>query len=429
MIAIIFVVLLIGIIIGLPIASAIGVAALAGNYVFGMDLPFSMFANRCFAGIDSFSIMAIPFFILAGELMGSAGITKKVLDMCEALLGHLKAGLSYVSCLSAMIMASISGNGTASAAALGSTLIPEMKRRGYGQEFSVALVSCANVVGPIIPPSNLMILFSFFTGASIIRLFVGGVLPGILIGVSLMILGAIICRKKGYAQEAKKFDIRHVLITLKSTWYALLVPIFLFVSIVAGWCTATESGAIVSFVSLIMGLILKTIRSWKDILDALKRAASSTCVIFSLLSLSGFFSTILVRAQFTKIVENVLTGITSSGTIAMILISLFVFILGMFVDTTAMITMLSVPFATVVLGMGGDITHLGVLMAYICMVGAVTPPVGGLLFVTAAIGKTTLTKVIPMLLPMFILLVVIGIVMVIFPQLTLFLPNLLLGAV
>lgn len=424
----IFLILIAGILLGLPIASAIGASAVLTNCIFHMELPMSTIAARCFSGIDNFSLMAIPFFILAGELMSTSGITRKVLDLAEALVGHLKGGLTYVNCIAAMLMASISGSGTASAAALGSTLIPDMERRGYGREYAVALTSCANVVGPIIPPSNLMILFSYYTGASIIKLFMGGIVPGILIGVSLMIVGSLICRKEGYRQEARKFSITKFLTTLKNTWVALLVPVFLFVSIITGLCTPTESGAIVCVLSLLLGIVTRAIRSWRDVFGALKRAASSTCMIFTLLAVSGIFSTVLIRTKFTDTVVRLLGNITSSGTVTLLLISAFIFVLGMFVDTLPMITMFSVPFAACAAAAGIDLVHLGVLMSYLCMVGAVTPPVGALLFVTCTIGNTTITKVIRMLIPMFVTLVIVAVILILIPDITLFLPDLLFAA-
>ena len=424
----IFVILLALILIGVPVAAAIGLASVAAIFIFGLGLPLTTIAARVFAGVDSFTLMAIPFFIFAGEMMNQAGITRRVLDIADALVGSLKGGLTYVNCLAAMMMASISGSGTACAAALGVSLIPDMEKRGYSKEYAVALTSCANVVGPIIPPSTLFILFAYYTGASVIRLFAGGVLPGIIIGVSLMAVGTVICRKKGYRQEAQPFSIKKVLLALKTGWIAILVPLFLFLSIVLGWSTATEAGAVVCAVSLILGVIFRGITSFKDVIEVTKRSAASTCTIFTLLALSGIFSNVLVRAHFTEIVSNILTSITTNPTGIMVAIVIFIFVLGMFVDVTPMITMFASTFALVAVQAGAEITHFGVVFVIICMIGAVTPPVGGILFVTTAIGKIPMTKIVPMLIPMLIVLFVVALVIIFFPPLVNFIPDLILGA-
>lgn len=424
----IFVILLGLIMFGVPVAVAIGLSSVAAITIFDLNLPLTTVAARCFSGVDSFTLMAIPFFVFAGELMNKAGITKRVLDIADALVGSLKGGLTYVNCLAAMMMASISGSGTACAAALGVSLIPDMEKRGYSKEYAVSLTSCANVVGPIIPPSTLFILFAYYTGASVIRLFVGGILPGVCIGVGLMAVGSVICRKKGYRQEAQPFSLRKLGAALRTGWVAVLVPVFLFLSIVCGWSTATEAGAVVCAISLILGIAFRAITSWKDLMEVTKNAASSTCTIFTLLALSGIFSSVLVRAHFTDIVSEILTSISSSNIGLLIAIVVFIFVLGMFVDVTPMITMFAAPFAVCATAAGVDLTHFGVVFVLICMVGAVTPPVGGILFVTTTIGRIPMTRIVKMLLPMLAWLFALTILVIVFPPFVTFVPNLLFGA-
>ena len=424
----IFIILLAMILLGVPVAVSIGLSSVAAITIFQLKLPLTTIAARCFSGIDSYTLMAIPFFVFAGEMMNKAGITKRVLDIADALVGSLKGGLTYVNCLAAMMMASISGSGTACAAALGVSLIPDMEKRGYSKEYAVALTSCANVVGPIIPPSTLFILFAYYTGASVIRLFVGGVLPGICIGLGLMLVGSMICRRKGYRQEAQPFSFKKLGNAFKTGWIAVLVPVFLFLSIVCGWSTPTEAGAIVCALSLILGIMFKAITSWKDLIDVTKHAAASTCTIFTLLALSGIFSSVLVRARFTDIVSGILTSISSTNFGLMVAIVAFIFVLGMFVDVTPMITMFAAPFAVCATGAGVNLTHFGVVFVLICMVGAVTPPVGGILFVTTTIGQIPMTRIVKMLIPMLIWLFVFTVLIIVFPSIVTFLPNLLFGA-
>ena len=415
---VIFAILLALIFIGVPVCAAIGLASVAGIYIFDLNLPLSTIASRCFAGIDSFTLMAIPFFVFAGELMNKSGITKRVLDLADAFVGSLKGGMVYVNCLAAAMMASISGSGTACAAALGVSLIPDMERRGYSKEFAVSLTSCANVVGPIIPPSTLFILFAYYTGASVIRLFTGGLVPGIIITVSLMAVGRVISVKKGFHQDAEKFSWKKVGTALKNGWYAILVPVFLFVSIIAGWSTASEAGAVVCVISLIIGILNKSIRSIDDIIDVAKSGVTSTCTIFA---------SILVRAHFTQIVSGILSSIATSSTGTMVAIVVFIFVLGMFVDVTPMITMFALTFATCAMAAGANLIHFGVVFVIICMVGAVTPPVGGILFVTTTIGQIPMTKIVKELIPFLAVLFAVTILVIFIPGVVTALPNLLFG--
>ena len=419
--------LLLLILCGIPIAGAIGLTSLITIAVFNLGLPISTLASRYFFGLDSFALMAIPFFIFAGELMNASGITKRVLDIAEAFVGWLKGGMTYVNCLAAMMMATISGSGSACAAALGVSLIPDMESRGYSREYSVALTSCANVVGPIIPPSSMFILYAYYTDASIIKLFFGGVIPGVITGLALMVVGTAICRVKGYRQEKREFSVKKCLMVMKKGWSAILVPMGLFLAIVTGTCTATEAGALVCVVSLLLGIAYRGITSWKDVLGCAKRAAASTCVIWTLLAVSGLFTNVLVRARFSDIVSAALISITTTPYVMLIIIVAFIFILGMFVDVTPMILMFGIPFSTCAISVGVDPTHFGMLFVFICMVGAVTPPVGSILFITTTIGKTSMVKVTPVLIPLLFTLLAVAICVIFVPSTVTFLPDLLFG--
>ena len=423
----IFVILLVLIVIGVPVAGCIGLASIATIYIFKLGVPLTMVAAKTFSGVDSFSLMAIPFFVLAGELMNKAGITKRILDIAEALVGSLKGGLTYVNVLAAMMMASISGSGTACAAMLGKTLIPDMEERGYSKEYAVALTSCANVVGPIIPPSTLFILYGYYTNTSVANLFMGGVIPGIAIGIGLMIMGRFVCKAKGYRQEVEPFSLRKLGGALYRGWAARCIPVFIFVAIVFGWTTASEAGALTCVVSLILGICYKSIRSWKDIMEVTKSAAHSTCTIFTLLALSGIFANVLVRAHFQEVIEEILFSIAHTPTTILLAIIAFIFILGMFVDVTPMVIMFSATFAGIAASVGIGAVHFGVLFTLICMIGAVTPPVGGILFVTTTIGNISMTKITPMLIPFICVLLVVTVLLIAFPGMVTFIPALLFG--
>lgn len=421
----VFVVLFAFILLGVPVAMCIGIAGISGVYIFDINMSFSTIASKFFSGINSYTLLAIPFFIFAGEIMNKAGITKRVLDLADALVGSLKGGLTYVSVVAAMFMATISGSGSACAAALGTSLIPDMEKRGYSREYAVALTTCANVVGPIIPPSSVFILYAFYTGESVIKLFMGGVIPGVCICVALMIVGRIICTVKGYRDTPEKFSWKKVWKALANGWVAVFVPMILFISIILGWCTATEAGALVCLLSLIIGIAYGSIRSFKDVLEIAKSSARSTCIIYALLAFSGIFATILVRAHFTELISALLLSVGGSKTGIMLIIVAFMFLLGMFVDVTPMTTMFALSFSTVAVSVGIDPIHFGVLFVVIVMVGALTPPVGSILFVATTIGNISMTKVIPLLLPLLLTVVAITVLLIFIPQLSTFLPTLL----
>lgn len=420
----IFVILLVLIFLGIPVAFAIGLTGILGVWIFGLGIDMATMTSKIFWAINSYPLMAIPFFVFAGEIMNKSGITKRVLDVADAFLGHLKGGMTYVNCLAAMMMAAISGSGTACAASLGVTLIPDMEKRGYSKEYAIALTSCANVVGPIIPPSTLMILYAFYTDNSIVKLFMGGVVPGILIGISLMIVGRFICVRKGFRQATTKFSWRKVGRAIATGWTAVLIPLFLFLSIILGWATATEAGALVCLISLIVGVCYRSIRSVKDLFEVALNAARSTGIIYALLAFSGIFSAVLVRARFTQSVAGIIDSITTNPHLTVLIIILFIFVMGMFIDVTPMVTMFSLTFATVAANVGLDPIHFGVLFVIICMIGAVTPPVGGILFVTCTIGNTSMSKITPQLLPFLATLLAVTILTIFVPELVTWLPSL-----
>jgi tripartite ATP-independent transporter DctM subunit len=421
----IFCILMLLLFLGIPIAFAIGLASLASVFMFGIDIKLTLIPGQMFSGLDSFALMAVPFFVMAGEVMNKAGITYKIIDLCDSIVGHLKGGLTYVNILAAMIMAGISGSGTADAAALGTTLIPNMEEKGYPLEFAVALTAAANTVGPIIPPSTLFILYGYYTSTSISALFLGGILPGVIIGLSMMVLSYFICKAKGYRQENNKFNLKRLLKAVEVGGVACLIPVFIVVSITTGFCTATEAGVLIVAVSFALGYIYKSIRTWKEVYEVLHRSLINTAVIFAMLATSGIFANILARARFQQIVILAVGGLINSSTLLMFAIVIFVLILGMFVDVAPMVIMFSAAFCGVAVKAGMDPVAFGVTFVIACMLGSITPPVGCLLFITTQIAKISMTRVIKPIFPYIVLYFGIVILLVLFPKITTLIPSLL----
>jgi len=423
----IFGILIALILVGVPIAVSIGLASLAIILIFDLGVPLTLLPAQTFSGIDSFPLMAIAFFIFAGEIMSKVGITQRILDLADALVGFLKGGLTYVNALAAIMMATISGSGAANAAALGVTLIPDMAKRGYSKEYAICLTSCANVTGAIIPPSTVLILFAYYTHLSVARLFMGGVVPGLIIGIAAMVVGQIICKRKGFRQEKQPFSSSKLWTAFKKSWIALLIPAFIFCAIVFGWSTASEAGAVASVISLVYGIANRSIRSVGNIVEVARRAAHSTCTIFAMLAISGIFANVLVRAHFQRLIVGIMSAITDSAIGTMFIVALFIFIIGLFVDVTPMIIMFAAPFTAVALNAGVDHVHFGLVFVMICMVSAVTPPVGGFLFITTSIAKVPITQIIPQLIPFVATLLIVISIVILFPPLVTALPNLLFG--
>lgn len=424
MMIVIFGVLIAMILMGVPIAFSIAISSLVTIFFFDLGVPMTVFAAKCYSGMDSFTLMAIPFFIFAGNLMNKAGLTLRIVDFAQALVGALKGGLTYVNVVAAMLMAGISGSGTADAAALTTIMVPAMEKKGYSRSFAVALTSAANTVGPIIPPSTLFILFSFYTNVSIAKLFLGGILPGILMGGVVMVVGRYICVKKKLSQGREGFSLRKLWTTFRKALAALLAPVLIMVAILGGFATASEVGVLVCAFAIILGLIYRTIRSFKDIFEVVLETLQSTVVVFALLSFSGIFANLLVRSQFQKSITELLLAIADTPITIMFVIALFLLILGMFIDATPLIIMFSAAFYSVAVAFGIDPVAFGVIFIVVNMLGTITPPVGGLLFVACSAGKIKITEVIPNLLPLLAGLVIIVAILIIFPAIITFIPNL-----
>ncbi|MFZ4451246.1 TRAP transporter large permease [Salibacterium aidingense] len=412
---------------GIPVAVCIGLAALTTMIAADMGIPFSLVPNQLFSGMNSFTLMAIPFFILAGEMMNRAGLTIRILNLAEAIVGHIRGGLAHVNILASMLMAGVSGSGAADTAAVGSAMIPTMQEKGFKSNFAVVVTATSSTVGPIIPPSVLFILYGFLTNASVGKLFLGGVFPGILMGLGLMITSYIICLKEGYEKSHEKFESRRLWRTGKEGVAALLIPIVIVGSISTGVATATESGVIAVLIALILGLAFRTLTKKGVLRDAVVNSTYTTSIIFLILATSAIFSNILVRSQFQLFVIDTLESITSSPTVSILLIILFIFIMGMFVDVTPILIMFAAPLSEVGTQLGFDPTFFGVIMVIAAMIGSVTPPVGGLLLISTSIGQIPISDTFKILIPFVVTLIIILLIVTFIPQLVTFLPNAIMG--
>lgn len=405
----------------MPLSIAIGASSLLS--IFASGIPGILLPQQTFAQLNSFSLMAVPIFILAGEIMEHAGITKRIVRFASSLIGHFHAGLAQVSVLASMLMAGISGSAAADASALGSMLIPAMVDEGYDDDFAVAVLAAGNTIGPIIPPSIMMIIFGSMTGVSIGDMFIGGVVPGIMFGVSIMILIRFMSKKREFPRHDKA-KLKEVFAAFWGALGALVMPVIIVGGILTGFFTATESGVIAIVYALIYGLLRKTV-TWKDIPNILVAAAKSSVTPMFLIGIAAVMGWILARNDMPAAVGAMFGAITDSPIVLMVIIWAFYLFIGMFMeDTAAMIILVPIlfPLAT---SYGVDPVHFGVFTVVTLLIGCITPPVGMLLFVCSAIGKIKVSKVYKTIVPFVIVLAFIALLMAIFPGIVTTLPGMI----
>lgn len=405
----------------MPLSIAIGASSLLS--IFASGLPGILLPQQTFSQLNSFSLMAVPIFILAGEIMERAGITSRIVRLASALIGHVRAGLAQVSILASMLMAGISGSAAADASALGAMLIPSMVSEGYDDDFAVAVLAAGNTIGPIIPPSIMMIIFGSMTGVSIGAMFIGGVVPGILFGVGCMAVIWFMSRKRNFPKHARA-SIKEIFGAFWSALGALVMPFIIVGGILSGFFTATESGVIAIVYAIIYGLARKTVKI-KDIPSILIAAAKSSVTPMFLIGIAAVMGWILARNDMPAIVGSLFAAVTDSPVVLMIIIWAFYLFIGMFMeDTAAMIILVPIlfPLAT---SYGVDPVHFGVFTVVTLLIGCITPPVGMLLFVCSAIGKIKVSKVYKTILPFVIVLALVSLLMAIFPSIVTGLGSLL----
>ncbi|WP_339180152.1 TRAP transporter large permease [Oceanobacillus sp. FSL W7-1293] len=409
---------------GMPVAFAMGIASLAA-LIGTMDVPLLIVPQRLFASVNSFTLMAVPFFILAGYLMNSSGITKRLVNFARTLVGHLTGGLAQTNVLTSMFFAGISGSASADAAALGSTLIPAMKRDGYSASFSAAVTAASATIGPIIPPSIVLVIYGSMTELSIGELFVAGIIPGVLIGIAQMVIVYIYAKKRNYKSE-NKVPFSEVIQKLKEAFWALIAPIVILGGILSGIFTATEAGVIACVYCFIIGaFVYKEIRI-KDIRKIFLDATVMTSVPIIILGVASIFGWILANQQFSSTIVNWISNVTSNPNIILLIVILLLLLVGLFIEAMAAMIIFIPVLTPLVTTFGWDPIHFGLIFVVTMLIGTVTPPVGIQLYIAASIAKVRVSKINEIwafVLAMIIILLLIAYI----PPLTIFLPNLLLS--
>ena len=410
--------------IGTPVAWSIAISSMLTMLVSIPYLPaFTTVSQRIAAGLDSFALLAIPFFVLSGELMNRGGIAKRLIAFAKTLVGAFPGGLALINIISAMLMGAIAGSALASASAMGSMLGPEMEKQGYDREFGAAVNITSATTGLIIPPSNILIVYSLASGgASIAALFLAGYIPGILTGLLLMLVASVWAKKKGY-KTGKRSNMRDVFRTFVDAVPSLFLLILVIGGIVGGIFTATEASAIAVLYSLILGFVYREI-SFSNLPDITLNASVTTAIVMLLIGASMSMSWVMSYEFIPQEISSGLLGMTDNKILILIVINLILLMVGIFMDMTPAVLIFTPIFLPVVSKLGIDPVHFGIIMILNLCIGLCTPPVGSVLFVGVGIARTSIEKVVKPLLPLFLAMIIALFLVTYIPALSLWLPSL-----
>ncbi|WMI81285.1 TRAP transporter large permease [Anaerotignum sp. MB30-C6] len=407
-----------------PIGFSLGIASLS-YILYTKQLTFGFITQNLVTGVDSFPIMAIPFFVFAGELMGGGGISRRLLNVANVYFGRIQGGLAIVTVVVCMFFAAISGSGPATVAAVGGMVVPTMLQKGYDRKFVLALIAAAGSIGVIIPPSIPMVVYSVTTNSSVSKLFLAGFVPGILIGFVLIGYSYYFARKMGYKGDDQPFSWGRA---LKETWdskWALLSPVIILGGIYGGIFTPTEAAAVSVIYSLVIGCLVYKELNLKQLMDVTKNACETTATILIVIGCAAGFSKVLTLGRIPTTVATFLTSMTDSKILILLLINILLLIVGCFMETLCAIMILAPILFPVVTALGVDVTHFGIIMVVNLAIGFITPPLGVNLFVASRVGETTLDAVIKGIVPFLVLMIVTLMLITYIPAISMFLPNVL----
>ena len=418
---IVIILLLVLSILGIPIYLALGIGTLVALNM--ADMPFIVLPQKLFAGMNSSSLLAIPFFMLAGNIM-SRSITGKLIDVSNALIGWIKGSLAVVTVLASALFGAISGSGVATASAVGGTTIPAMKEEGYPDHFAAAISGIAAILGPIIPPSITLIVYASITDLSVSKLFVGSVIPGILMAVGLIIYALFYGKKNDLPAHERK-SAKEVLLIFKDSIWALLMPVIILGGIYGGIFTPTEAAAVSVIYSIIVGCVIYRELDLKKLIQCTKNACETTASILIVIGCAAGFSKVLTLGRIPTTVASAMLALTDSKIVILLLINVLLLIVGCFMETLCAIMILAPILYPVVTAMGVDVTHFGIIMVVNLAIGFITPPLGVNLFVASRVGETTLDTVIKGIIPFLALMIITLLCITYIPAISMFLPNLM----
>ncbi len=418
-----FVSFLVLLIAGVPISISIGASAVLGCLQLGY--PMMVIGQKMVTGIDSYLLIAIPLFILAGNLMNSGKITEKIFNFAKEVVGSIPGGLGHANIVASVIFAGMSGSATADAGGLGTIEMEAMTTNGYDPEFSAGVTAASSVIGPIFPPSIPLIIYGATASVSVAKLFMGGVVPGLVMGVALMILVYIFAIRRKY--ERHPFNLRALAKQFVSSILSLVTPVIILLGFTTGIFTPTEASSIAVAYSLVIAWFVYRTLSWKDFKKCLLESAITSANTLFIIGTSTLFTYVLVREGVSTKIADFILSISSNPAVILLVINIVLLVLGMFMEPGAILTLMLPVLLPIAKALNLDLVHFGVMMVLNLMIGQVTPPFGVCLFVISDVGKVKLDKLYKAILPFLIPLIIVLFMCTYIPGLVTWLPNLLLG--
>lgn len=419
-----FITVLICFVINMPIGFSLGVASVAAIIFGGSDSMLLMIPQRIVAGMNSFPLLAIVYFMIAGAVMELGGVSKRIINLASALVGHVKGGVASAAIISCAIFAAISGSTPATAAAIGSITIPEMKKRGYPMDYSSAVVASSACLGVIIPPSITMVIFANTCNTSVGKGLIAGIIPGIIMAAALCLTNWLFCRKAGYEVEVKRSG-KEIWAALKDAFWAILMPVIILGGIMSGVFTPTESAAIAIFYGLIVGFFIYKELKFKDLGNLFYKAALNSAMIMVLIGCSSPFGYLMTTNKVPQIFSSFILGISTNYYVVYAMVLALFLVLGTFMETASII-MLTVPILyPIMVAINADMVHFACVGVIALAIGMATPPVGISLFATCGISKVTMGQISQKVWPFLLVMVACLFLFMAFPGLCTWLPNLM----
>lgn len=410
---------------GTPIAFSLGITAVL-TFI-KMDAPVLMMLvpQRFYSGINMFALMAMPFFMLAGDIMNRIQITHRLVKLANVLVGHIRGGLAHVNILVSIFFAGLTGAAVSDTAALGTMLIPAMVEDGYDKDFSAAITAASSIIGPIIPPSIIMVIYGSLMNVSIAGLFAAGIVPGVLVGIALMLSAGYISKRRNYPIGDSKPTIKEVAVSFKEAVIPLLMPVIILGGILSGIFTPTEAAAIAVLYALIVGFFIFKNLKLKDIPELLFEMVRNSGSVFIILSAASILGWILANEQIPEMIGTLILNVSQNKYIVLLIINAILLIMGMFMDMTAALIILGPILHPLAVSVGVHPLHFGIIMVVNLNIALMTPPLGACLFVACGISKLKLEEISKEIWPFILIEVSVLLVITYIPEISMFIPKLL----
>ena len=409
--------------VGVPVVFALMLAPGIGMALDGETAYFKLLHSALYNGMDSFPLMAVPFFMLAGEIMSRGGIALRLVEFSKALIGHIRGGLAHVNILCSVLFAGLSGSAVADASALGSMLIPAMEKNGYSRRFAAAVTAASSVIGPIIPPSGIMILYAFIMDVSVAALFAAGFVPGLLVGVALMTISHILARRRNYPAANERVSWRGRGVALRGAFLPLLTPVILLGGILGGVFTPTEASAVAAVYALAVSMFFLRTLSWRDLPEVIFRSTLTSGGVLLLVGASVAFARMLTLSGAAAGVEDAVLSVSENPLVLLFLFNLMMLAVGMILDAGPALLIFGPVFAPIFINLGVDPVHFAAVMCVNATIGLATPPVGLVLFVAAGISRESVGAIVREIAPFLAAQIAVLFLMTYIPALSLWLPR------